>query len=149
LVAGDEFFAFIEQGYIPPWEASAHRQNEIVLGAAAAAAGRLTAGGFTVVYDGVVGPWLLETFSAATGLTRLHYAVVLPPEQTCLDRVRTRVGHGFTDLDAARHMYRQFAGVDIDARHVLRSTSSPESIAASIFDGVAGGSLMVSISRSG
>ncbi len=43
LVAGDEFFAFIDQGYIAPWTRQAHRQNEIVVGAAAAAAGRLAA----------------------------------------------------------------------------------------------------------
>ena len=37
LVAGDQFFAFIDRGYIPPWTAAAHRQNETVIRAAAAA----------------------------------------------------------------------------------------------------------------
>jgi len=54
LVAGDDFFAFIDQGYIAPWTAEAHQQNEIVVEAAAAAAGRLTLGGYTVVYDGAM-----------------------------------------------------------------------------------------------
>jgi predicted ATPase len=62
LVNGDDFFGFIARGYIAPWTAQAHHQNEIVLSAAAAAAGRLAGGGYTVVYDGVVGPWFLETF---------------------------------------------------------------------------------------
>ena len=66
LVAGDQFFAFIDQGYIAPWTAPAHRQNEVVTTAAGAAAGRLADGGYTVVYDGLVGPWWLETFAAAT-----------------------------------------------------------------------------------
>ena len=48
LVPGDQFFAFIEQGYIAPWTSPAHRQNEIVTEAAGAAAGRLATGGYTV-----------------------------------------------------------------------------------------------------
>lgn len=85
-VAGDEFFGFIDRGYVAPWTRAAHRQNEIVVSAAAAAAGRLAAGGYTVVYDGVVGPWFLDVFGRAAGVPRLHYAVLLPPEQPTRDR---------------------------------------------------------------
>ena len=63
-------------------------RTEIVIGAAAAAAGRLAGGGYTVIYDGVVGPSFLDAFGQATGLPRLHYAVLLPPERVCLDRGR-------------------------------------------------------------
>ena len=45
LVAGDEFCAMLDRGYIHAWTPAADRQNEIVIGAAAAAAGRLAAGG--------------------------------------------------------------------------------------------------------
>lgn len=82
LVPGDQFFAFIDKGYSEPWTAAAHHQNEIVIDAAAAAAGRLANGGYTVVYDGVIGPWFLETFVAATGLDSVHYAILLPPERS-------------------------------------------------------------------
>ena len=51
-VAGDDFFGSIDRGYLAPWTREAHRQNETVVSAAAAAAGRLAAGGYTVVYDG-------------------------------------------------------------------------------------------------
>ena len=57
------------------------------MGAAAAAAGRLAAGGYTVVYDGVIGPWFLETFAEASGLASLHYLILLPPEQEVTPRV--------------------------------------------------------------
>ena len=67
LVAGDDFFGYLTRGSIPPWLAEAREQNEIVLEAAAAAAGRLAQGGFTVVYDGVVGPWSLAAFVSAQG----------------------------------------------------------------------------------
>ena len=142
LVRGDDFFGFVSGGWIAPWLPEAHRQNEVVLGAAAAAAGRFVAGGYTVVYDGVVGPWFLPAFAAATGLAELSYVVLLPPEEACLGRVATRTGHGFTDPDATRRMHRQFAGADLDGRHVLRAQSEPPDVlAAEILDRLARGQL--------
>ena len=133
LVPGDDFFAFVSGGWIEPWLPEAHRQNEVVLAAAAAAAGRFVAGGYAVVYEGVVGPWLLPAFAAATGLPALSYVVLLPSEELCLRRVATRAGHGFTAAAAARHMHRQFADSDVDARHVLRDPAGPPSdVAAEI-----------------
>lgn len=115
------------------------------MGAAAAAAGRFAVGGYTVVYDGIIGPWFLEQFCIATGLTRLHYFILLPSEQVCVDRVRSRVGHGFNDLGAARHMYRELATVDISDRYVMASTAPAESVASSIFELVVDGSLIWTI----
>ena len=118
LVTGDDFFGFLRSGGIPPWREDAHEQNAVVIEAAAAATGRM-AGYCEVVYDGVIGPWLLETFLAATRLEYLHYAVLLPPLDACLQRVRNRQGHGFTDLDAAAHMWQDFHRAQIDPRHLL------------------------------
>jgi cytidylate kinase len=61
LVAGDSFFAMIKQGFILPWLPQSRHQNTVVIEAAAATAGRLT-DICSVVYDGVLGPWLLPTF---------------------------------------------------------------------------------------
>src|SRR4051794_12131651 len=97
LLPGDAFFSFVSAGWVAPWLPEAHRQNEVVLAAAAAAAGGFVTGGYTVVHDGVVGPWFLAPYAAATGLPQLHYVVLLPPEDVCLARVDTRTGHGFTD----------------------------------------------------
>lgn len=150
LVTGDDFFSFVQRGYLRPWTATAHSQNEVVVAAAAAAAGRLVAGGYTVVYDGVVGPRFLETFAEAAGVGTVHYLVLLPPEQVCLDRVRHREVHGFTNLDAARHMYRDFAGADIDTRHVLTTDGvAAETTASSIPARVADGSLSWTMDTSG
>jgi cytidylate kinase len=118
LVAGDDFFAFLRNGAISPWLPAARDQNTVVIEAAAAATGRLT-GWADVVYDGILGPWFLDTFLGAAGLESLHYAILLPPLEECLDRVQTRTGHGFTDPDAARHMWDEFAQADIDSRHVI------------------------------
>ncbi len=117
LVAGDDFFAFLRSGSIAPWLPAAHRQNAAVIEAAAAATGRLSEH-CDVVYDGVVGPWFLESFRTVAGLDRVHYVVLLPPLDVCLKRVETRRGHGFTDLDAARDMWLEFHDAEVDRRHL-------------------------------
>src|ERR671935_2314858 len=94
LVEGDESFRFLRRGAIEPWLREANRQNEVVTRAAATAAGSYADGGYTTVYDGVVGAWFLPTFLEATQLDRLDYVVLLPALERCLDRVRTRTDHG-------------------------------------------------------
>lgn len=131
LVEGDSFFGFLRRGFIEPWAAGSNEQNEVVVEAAASAAGRLAVGGYTVVYDGVVGPWFLATFARASGEPRMHYVLLLPPEPTCVERVRRRTDHGFADLGATRHMHMEFARVQIDRRHVVETSSDdPAGVAA-------------------
>lgn len=123
LVDGDRFFGFLAEGAIQPWLPDADQQNSIVTEAAARATGRFAAD-YDTVYDGVVGPWFLPAFASATGRAELDYVIVLPPIESCVERVATRVGHGFTDEDAARAMHAEFASAAIDTRHILETGSS-------------------------
>ena len=142
LVRGDDFFAFVTAGWVPPWLPESHHQNDVVLQAAASAAGRFVAGGYTVVYDGVLGPWFLPAFAAATGLDGLSYVVLLPSEEECVARVAGRSGHGFTDAAATRRMHREFAAADIDPRHLLRDPGgAPEAVARLVLDRLDDGAL--------
>lgn len=118
LIEGDSFFDFLAHGAIEPWLPESHAQNDVVIRAAAAAAGAYVEGGYDTVFDGVVGPWFVSTFLAATGLPSLDYAVLFPPVEVCVDRVTTRTGHGFSDEAATRKMHDEFAGADVEARHV-------------------------------
>lgn len=120
LVEGDRFFGFLARGAVEPWLPGSRDQNEVVTTAAAAAAGAFARGGYTTVYDGVLGPWFLPTFCAASGVDRIDYVVLLPPVDVCVRRVATRVGHGFTDEAATRKMHAEFAGAAVADRHVLR-----------------------------
>lgn len=130
LVAGDDFHAFLHAGRIDPWLPESNAQNEVVTRASAAATGRFAGAsvqengnghaGYWTVFDGIVGAWFLPTFMAATELPTAHYVVLLPSIERCLHRVATRVGHGFSDVAAARHMHEQFANAFVDERHVLR-----------------------------
>jgi cytidylate kinase len=121
FVAGDAFFGFLANGSIAPWLTAAHPQNQIVTRAAASAAGQYASGGYFTVYDGIVGPWFLPTFASATGMEELDYVVLMPPVETCVERVATRLHHGFTDEAATRQMHQEFASADIAGRHVLDS----------------------------
>ncbi len=132
LVEGDRFFDFLAEGAIDPWLPESHQQNRIVTDAAAAATGRFAAS-YDTVYDGVVGPWFLPTFARATGLAELDYVIVLPDVETSVARVRSRIGHGFTDETATRKMHREFSSADVDARHIIVNDAlSPEATADAI-----------------
>lgn len=118
LLEGDAFFAFLASGAIQPWLPESNHQNEIVTEAAALATGRFVTD-YDTIFDGVIGPWFLRTFVKAAGLSTVDYAILLPPVETCVERVRTRTGHGFTDEATTRKMHTEFASAAIDPRHVL------------------------------
>jgi hypothetical protein len=120
LVEGDAFFGFLASGRIDPWLAGAKDQNSVVIDAAAAAAGRFVAGGYTTIYDGVVGPWFISRFVQSSGLEEIDYLILLPSLDRCVQQVAARSGHGFTDEDATRKMWAQFDNAVVAERHVLR-----------------------------
>ncbi|WP_129789114.1 AAA family ATPase [Promicromonospora panici] len=129
LVEGDAFFAFLRRGAISPWLPGSHAQNDTTVRAAAAAAGRFAAGGMTVVYDGVIGPWFLPTFARLAGVEVIDYVVLLPPAETCLKRVETRTGHGFTDLAATQHMHDDFVRATVSDPPGVVLTELPDDVA--------------------
>jgi cytidylate kinase len=132
LVPGDVFFTFVRHGAVDPWLEEAAEQNAAVTESAGAAVGRL-AHRYDVVYDGVVGPWLLPAFLSAAGLESVHYVMLLPPLPVCVERVAARTNHGFTDLAAARHMWESFrSGVDGLEQHVVEESLTPTDLAALI-----------------
>ena len=138
LIPGDAFFGFLDVGAIPPWLPESHRQNEVVVRAAAAAAGRM-ATGFTTVFEGVVGPWFLPTFASESELDVLHYVVHLPPVGVCVERVATRSTHSFVDEPATRKMHEEFVRATISERHVVRVAAEPDAIADIVETGVGRG----------
>ena len=144
LVDGDAFFGFLRSGAVEPWLPAARDQNEVVTEGAAAAAGRYARGGYTTVYDGVLGPWFLPTFAAAAGVPSLHYVMLMAPVEVCVERVATRVGHGFTDEPATRKMHSEFARAELDPRHVVADVSgSVDSVVAGVLQLVESGAAIV------
>lgn len=141
LIEGDAFFTFLDQGAIAPWLPESHEQNDVVTRAAAAAAGRFAIA-YATVYDGVIGPWFVDTFARATGLATLDYVILMPSVETCVERVATREGHGFTDGPATWKMHAEFKGASIAERHVLRDPpSTPNAVADEVLARVKAGAL--------
>jgi len=119
LVQGDAFFGFVARGYIDPWLPESHEQNTVVTEAAARATAAFAKGGFTTVFDGMVGPWFLPTFLEITEVPRVHYAVLLPSAETCVARVLGRADHGFREEAATRDMHASFASAAVDPPSVI------------------------------
>jgi Chromatin associated protein KTI12. len=137
LVEGDAFFAFLASGAVKPWLPESQTQNEVVTRAAASAARQYAEGGYTTIYDGIVGPWFLPTFVAAAGLDGVHYVMLMPSVETCLQRVATRTNHGFFDASAVRKMHDEFARAEIDPRHVMVDPPSVDATVEIIASGIA------------
>lgn len=118
LIRGDAFFRFLDQGAVTPWLPEAEDQNRVVISASGAAAGHFARGGYEAVFDGVLGPWWLPTFFEATELNELHYAILLPSVERCVQNVAAREGHS-NDEPGIRHMHDQFLRAHIDTRHLF------------------------------
>lgn len=119
LVEGDAFFGFLARGAIEPWRPESQVQNTVVTRAAAMATGEYARGGFTTVYDGVIGPWFIDEFMRSGGIERANYLVLLPSVERCVERVFTRENHEFSDEGGTRKMHLEFAAAAVDTRHVL------------------------------
>jgi cytidylate kinase len=136
LIRGDTFFSFLDQGAVAAWLPEATDQNRVVIRASGSAAGRFVRGGYEAVFDGVLGPWWLRTFFEATELDDLHYAVLLPSAERCVQNVAVREGH--VDEPATRQVHNDFerALSDLDARHLLTDPpGSPEDTATELLSG--------------
>lgn len=132
LLRGDAFFRFLDQGAVEPWRPEAADQNRVVIRASGAAAGHFTRGGYETVFDGVLGPWWLPTFVGATELDELHYAVLMPSVERCVQNVAARDGHADHEV-GTRYMYEQFQQAHIDMRHLLIDPpESPEDMATEV-----------------
>lgn len=132
LIRGDAFFRFLDQGAQTPWRPEAKDQNQTVIRASGAAAGQFAREGYESVFDGVMGPWFLPTFFEATGLDELHYAVLLPSVERCVQNVITREGNPDGE-PGTRYVHEQFERTHIDARHlIIEPKGTPEEVATSI-----------------
>ena len=96
-----------------------------------AAAAALAAGGYSVVLEGVVGPWNLDL--VVTEAVRLgvatHYVVLRPSLEVSVARATDRTGDervaghpALTDPDVVRTMWHEFDGLGDYEKHVVDNT---------------------------
>ena len=137
VVEGDAFFRFLARGSIPPWLPASHVQNDVVISASAAAASEFVSGRYFTIYEGIVGPWYLETFAELVGLEEFDYVVLMPSEDVCLARIANRGASANIGVKAAQHMYREFASSPTATHHVMRlGSESKEEVKNQVLAGM-------------
>lgn len=127
----DDFWHAIVSGAVPPWLPESDAQNQTVVEAVVAAAFAYAEGGFTVVVDGIVGPWMLDHYRRAVtvhpGIT-VHYVVLRPARAVALDRAgRRTAADALVDTGPVLALWDQFADLHEFEPHVLDTThQSPQ-----------------------
>jgi hypothetical protein len=138
----DDFWRSIKQGWIPPYLPEAHRQNQVVMRVLVSAAFGYAAGGYHVVYDGIVGPWYIDLFRAAAEeqTVALSYVILRPHQHTTLARAAGRTGDALTDPEPIQSLHDQFSNLGVYETHVLDSSNlTAEATAESVLEGIARG----------
>jgi predicted kinase len=120
----DQFFHFIQAGYVEPWKPESHEQNTAVMRIVAqAAAGYANAGYFTIVEGIVIPRWFLqplrESLSAAGH--RVAYAVLRTPLVVCLERAGSRASNRLSDAAVVERLWHDFADLGPFETHVIDS----------------------------
>ena len=114
---------FIRNGFLRPWMPESHDQNTTVMRAITAAAVEYAKGGYSVVVDGIVGPWFVELVAetfASHGVV-WHYAILLPASDVNVERSRSR--SKTITQEALDKMYGEFSShLDGYEKHIVDST---------------------------
>ena len=106
---------------LDPTTPESRQQNTVILAAVGSAAAAFFDGGYDVIIDGVVGPWLLPTVREAVGLrTPLPYVLLRVDMDVALARVRDRDGRGASARVA--HMHLAFSELRAHESHVVDTT---------------------------
>ncbi len=135
----DSFYAWIRSGFILPYLPEAALQNEVVQNVMVDAACAYAKGGYDVILDGILGPWMLESFRATLqrcGLG-LSYVVLRPSLDVVLSRAVRREGRQLKEVEPITGLYGAFEDMgDLEGHVVDSSVQSVEQTAAEISAGL-------------
>lgn len=130
----DDFWHYIVSGAIAPFAPESHDQNQTVMQVISNAAFTYATGGFVVIIDGIIGPWMLAHFRDTGGTpkaSRLHYVVLRPSREEALRRAQSRTAlDALVDEEPIVSMWDQFSDLGKLEGHVIDTTSqnSPETL---------------------
>jgi chloramphenicol 3-O-phosphotransferase len=136
----DDFYAWIRKGFIEPWKMEARQQNTVVVNAIVDAVARFSNGGYEVIVDGILGPWLLDPFRERRDIS-FDYVVLRPSEVVTLKRGTSRQGErALRDEAVISQMWKAFENLGELEHHALdTSGQSAEETARALRDGRAQG----------
>ena len=123
----DDFWRFIVAGVILPHLPESDDQNQTVIRAIAKTAQIYAEGGYTVVVDGILGPWMLHHFRAIKNVS-IAYVVLRPSRDETLGRAQSRTSPDtLTDAEPILQLWDQFADLGELEPHVIdTSKQDPE-----------------------
>lgn len=130
----DDFWTFIVAGGVLPYLPESDRQNHTVLEAIVAAAFAYAEGGYDVIADGVVGPWMLGHYTRAadahSGIP-LRYIVLRPSLEVTVRRAQQRSSpDALTDAVVVEDLWRKFADIgELESHAVDTSALDPHETA--------------------
>ncbi len=132
----DQFYRWIANGFVAPHLVEAHQQNLLVLDLIADTAAAYAEGGFAVIVDGVMGPWVMDrmTTRLAGRSIPLDYLVLRPSRSLALDRVRKR--DGTTEISGAEVMFDQFTNLGSFEHHVIDSALSAQHVLTAALEAI-------------
>ena len=135
----DSFYVWIRSGFVPPYLPEAERQNQVVTRVMIEAACAYSRGGYDVILDGILGPWLLASFRAACRKegAELSYIVLRPSLDIALARATQREGRQLKEVAPIACLYGAFADLGVLEAHVIDSSSQTiEQTAADVVTGL-------------
>jgi hypothetical protein len=141
----DDFMASVVSGWIDPGLPAAEHQNTAIGGALAASAMGFAENGYAAVISGYLFPDGVAGLSAACRRRGIscHYAVLMADLGTCWERAVAR-GKGRWPLEVQPHssVHTRFTQLDLDGRHVIDASRSPEAVSRALLSSFRAGSLI-------
>jgi len=142
VVPMDEFFHFIRSGYIPPYLPDAGAQNEVVTRVVAGVAARYASGGYTMILDGIIGPWFLDVYLEAARADQLevHFVVLRPSSEIAMARAVDRHPDQLRDPEPVAGLHAALSDLGGLESHVVDSSFiGAPGTAELVLDGLQGG----------
>jgi hypothetical protein len=135
-VESDQFFQFIQAGYIEPWKPESHEQNTTVMRIVAKVADGYAKAGYFTIIDGIVSPqWFFRPLrdSLRAAGHSVAYAVLRAPLPVCISRVETRPSDRLSDTDVIERLWQDFADLGPLESHAFDSgANTAEALASAI-----------------
>jgi predicted kinase len=141
----DDVMASVVSGWVDPNGPEAGAQNDAVGGAIAVSAMSFASDGYTTVVDGYLFPDGVAGLAAACAARDLscHYVVLTADLDTCWARARgRREGRWPLEYEPVAAVHARFAALDLDQRHVIDATASPETVRDAVLSAFAAGRLL-------
>lgn len=143
-IPADVFYTFPAHP-ISTYRPAALEQNTSIIMAVTETAKSFAGRGYTVMLDGIFGPWFLPVMTRATGPLEgsISYVILQAPLETALRRVQARIGHERDHV--VRQLHEAFGDLGDYAKHAVDTgTRDAAAVAAELGPAIDRGEFLLS-----